>query len=209
MLWAPLICLVCITGIVRADYMKTSTFVDGLCTGVPAYSSVNFPTGCIETGATTSQSLKCVNSSYGDYFAHYVSKKCAGAGQKISGANVTGGCKNGILTECISSPIPYNPPAMSISMSFFYTTKTCPGSLLGAGNTVETVYSYATDLCHSQGASSIKYTCNSTTSLTYSVYRGSSCEGTPAGAYTLWPGAPGTCGGDGAQGYYNFTSPCG
>ena len=35
------------------------------------------------------------NASYGDFYEHVLSNKCAGAGQKLSEVNVTGGCTAG------------------------------------------------------------------------------------------------------------------
>ena len=107
-----------------ADYFKYTPFSSNDCTGEPSYIyNIEFPTGCVTVGPITSEGLKCVNSSYGDLSAHYLSSKCAGTGTRFG--NRTGGClPNGSgvgssLAECVSSTRPFELPKSDVAISMF------------------------------------------------------------------------------------------
>lgn len=156
------------TGAVQADYFQISVFYESDCTGPSTTSIVTYPTGCFAV-SPESLSLNCLNSTYGQFRRH-LNDKCTGPGIVVPGMNDTGGCSNGqmsntpalgvgmggisFLYECVASAQPYEPPLGTVAYSTFTPQSTCPGSLLGAGNVVDTVYVYKIRECEANAPTS-------------------------------------------------------
>lgn len=129
---------------VRADYILLKNFESIDCTGVVALTTATYPTGCVaDPTSLSSRSVRCTNSSYGEYYFHVNSTQCAHTGDLL-GPVAGMGCRSGELTTCVTAPTGYIPPPKSVSSASFVPQHECPTSVLEPGNNLTRISTYGT-----------------------------------------------------------------